>query len=1046
MNIFAACVTVRNRSLLVTPLLLLALAASVHADPLFLAPFLSFDTGIGPQSVAIGDLNGDGRPDLVTANNGVSGDSDEYVGATASVLLGNGDGTFAPRTDFGPVGTSASPSSVAIADLNGDGRLDLAVALWGWGWGLVLLGNGDGTFATSSDLGFDTGLRPQSVAIGDLNADGRPDVATANSYSSTASVALGNGDGTFGLKTDFATGSGPFSVAIGDLNADGRPDLATANLLSNTVSVLLGNGDGTFGAKTDFGTRNSPRSVAIGDLNGDGRPDLAVATDAVSVLLGNGDGTFGPRIDFGAEISPYLSVAIADLNADGRPDLAAANSYAANSYSGAVSVFLGNGDGTFAPKTDFASEYPVSMAIADLNADGRPDLATANTPASPHDVPKGNTVSVLLGNGDGTFGVKTEFDTGSHPVSVAIADLNADGRPDLATANSYSNTASVLLGNGEGTFGAKTDFGTGPYPTAVAVGDLNADGRPDLATANSYSNTASVLLGNGDGTFGLKTDFGTGIGANSVTIADLNGDGRPDLATANIGANTVSVLLGNGDGTFGSKTDFDTGPYPTAVAVGDLNADGRPDLATANAYPSTSSVLLGNGDGTFGPKTDFGSWGYSVAIADLNADGRPDLAVASSAVTVSLGNGDGTFAPGTGFGAGSYASSVAIADLNADGRPDLALAGANTVSVFLGNGDGTFAPRTAFGTGSGGPSVAIADLNADGRPDLAVATGYTTVLVLLHSGPSGCPQTSMSFDISPNTLNLRSRAHWVTATLEPGPPATPADIDISSIRLNHSVQVDPSAPTSIGDVDGDGRPDLTVKFSRMAVELTVPEGDAVPVTVSGTIGSGCFDETELIRVIRVPVTAPSAGSLLQSGSAAEVRWDTPAGIQVQSVSILSSFDDGSTWNLVAQGLPNTGSYLWTVSGAATDQARIAVVLVESADSGGDEVVGVLGVSGRFAIASPLAVDGASIGLSLHGSVPNPGRILSMSFTLPDASSARLVAYDISGREVSRREVSHLGMGRHVVTLSPRKELAPGVYLVHLIQGNRRLVARAVVIR
>ena len=202
----------------------------------------------------------------------------------------------------------------------------------------------------------------------------------------------------------------------------------------------------------------------------------------------------------------------------------------------------------------------------------------------------------------------------------------------------------------------------------------------------------------------------------------------------------------------------------------------------------------------------------------------------------------------------------------------------------------------------------------------------------------------------------------------------------------------------------------------------------------------------MIRVFRVPVTAPSAGSVLQSGSAAEVRWDTPAGIQVESVAVLFSSDDGSTWNLVAQELPNTGSYLWTVPGAATDQARIAVVLVESADSGGNEVVGVLGVSGQFAIASPVAVGGSSIGFSLLGSLPNPSRSLSVSFTLPDASSAQLLAYDIGGREVSRREVGHLGMGRHVVTLSPRRELAPGVYLVHLIQGNRRLVARAVLVR
>ncbi len=192
---------------------------------------------------------------------------------------------------------------------------------------------------------------------------------------------------------------------------------------------------------------------------------------------------------------------------------------------------------------------PNSVAIGDLNGDGKPDLATASYNAG--------TVLVLLGNGDGTFGAKTAFGTGSFPTSVAIGDLNGDGTLDLVTGN--AGTVSVLLGNGDGTFGARTDFGTGSYPRSVAIGDLNGDGKPDLVTANYYASTVSVLLGNGNGAFGAKTDFGTGMQPPSVAIGDLNGDGKPDLVTANYNANTVSVLLGNGNGTFGTKNDFATG-------------------------------------------------------------------------------------------------------------------------------------------------------------------------------------------------------------------------------------------------------------------------------------------------------------------------------------------------------------------------------------------------------------------------------------------------------------------------------------------------------
>jgi hypothetical protein len=304
----------------------------------------------------------------------------------------------------------------------------------------------------------------------------------------------------------------------------------------------------------------------------------------------------------------------------------------------------------------------------------------------------------------------------------------------------------------------------------------------------------------------------------------------------------------------------------------------------------------------------------------------------------------------------------------------------------------------------------------------------------------------VSFDLDPNTLNLRSMGHWVTAKLEPEPPASPADIDVASILLNGSVPVDALAPTSIGDEDDDGRPDLTVKFDRSAVELTVEEGEAVRVTVTGEIGSGCFVATDLIRVIRGHVSAPDSGTTLQGGSTSEVRWETPADVQFQSVAVLFSADDGANWGLVANELPNTGSYLWTVPGTGTDQARIAVVLVESADPSGYEVDGVLGISDRFTISSLLGVGGANLGFALHGAVPNPSRGLNVSFSLATAEPAKLAVFDVSGREVSVRHVGFLGAGRHVVSMGAPGTLAPGVYLVHLVQGSHRRIARAVVVQ
>ena len=362
------------------------------------------------------------------------------------------------------------------------------------------------------------------------------------------------------------------------------------------------------------------------------------------------------------------------------------------------------------------------------------DIATAGTAAVTvvNPSPGGGPSNVVFfeitnPNANISFG-RSDLAVGTNPAAVAAGDVNGDGKLDLMIANSGSNNVSVLLGNGDGTFQAPANYSAGNTPVSVALGDFNGDGKLDLVVANSNSGSVSVLLGNGDGTFQTAIAYSTDVSPNYVAVADLNGDGALDFVVANASGNDVSILLGNGDGTFQTAVNYPVGSTPDFVGLGDFNGDGIVDLAVTNQGSNNVSVLLGNGDGTFQTAVNYsaGNAPNSVAVADFNGDGVLDLVTTNNAdntVGVLLGNGNDTFQPSVNYGVGASPNFVALADIDGDGKLDLVVASSNGnyVSVLLGNGNGTFQTAVNTGVGTGPNSVAVADFNADGRMDMAVA-------------------------------------------------------------------------------------------------------------------------------------------------------------------------------------------------------------------------------------------------------------------------------------------------------------------------------------
>jgi hypothetical protein len=639
-------------------------------------------------------------------------------------------------------------------------------------------------------------------------------------------------------------GKTPVAITATDFNGDGVADLAVVNSADNTVSILLGNGDGTVTAQANLSFTSSVAGLVAGDFNHDGNVDLAVATgSSVNIFLGNGDGTFRAANTY-TVVGVPVAIAAGDFNSDGYFDLLVASTY----QGGYISLLNGNGDGTFAQSETAAlliPANPTAIAAGDFNGDGHPDFAVTAA--------NGN-VYVAIWTGPGSFGRPIVNAAGASPQSIVVADLNSDGKLDLVTANVGSNPAnvSVLLGNGDGTFAAAKNYPTGGSAAAgVVIGDTNGDGIPDVIAANMSSQSVAVLAGNGDGTFAAPVSYQVGTLPDALAVADFNGDGRTDVVAANGGSATLSFLLGAGPAAAitvsagGTQFAIVNTAFATALQATVTDSAGAvlPNVSVTFTAPGTGA------SGTF-------AGGGTTATVQTNATG-----IATAPVFTANGIAGSYTVTGTIAGVTNPATfsltntALGALTITTSALPGGVIGTAYSASVSVVSGTSPYAWSLVPGSGSlpAGLTLNTSTGAISGTPTGPAATATFTIQVTDGSSPT--PQTvSRQFTIvingsTPSPLSITTAnlpnalfnsPYAATVAAQGG--VTPYAWSIvagsgslpAGLTLNASTGIISGAPTGVGTSrftvlvrDSSGQTAtaaLSIVVNQVAITITFPGG------------------------------------------------------------------------------------------------------------------------------------------------------------------------------------------------------------------------------
>jgi hypothetical protein len=739
-------------------------------------------TGSVPINVVEGDVNGDGKPDLLYSD-------DNGSVLTLHVLLNQGNGVFQPAP--GSFGAINQLGMFALGDVNNDGKPDVVFNFVSDTTAelAVALGNRDGTFqplilsplsSYNSNSFIPSSPDVRTLVVADLNGDGIQDVLFSDISGYQMWICLGDNTGHFTQKSELNDQNPTFQVFLGDFNHDGNTDVIGFESSGARAAVWLSNGNATFAAPVYYTGPDNIQGMVVKDIDGDGQPDMLINgfDNVLRVLHGNSDGTFTATLSLpvpvGANGMFPVPLDVDDFNHDGVLDIAL------ESLDG-VHILIGQGSFTFSPfQPSPVSDFPGTAANGDLNQDGNIDFV----------FPVTGGLAILYGKPDGSLVSADAYDVGYIVSAATLADFNGDGKTDVAAGVDAVNPR-ILRGNGDGTFSLLADTNTSSGTTnnggQITSGDFNGDGHADVLSAygSQFPGTiqgVAYALGNGDGTFGPATSL-PGFASSEDTgtaIGGLNNDGLTDIAASSNIAN-VNFLLGQANGTFVPASTVANNLAPGAYWVyGDFNKDGKLDAAILD--DGDLQIENGNGDGTFhagflyttarGPGAAVATPSDAV-VADLDGDGSLDIAAPFQfQIQIFYGHGDGTFEPPIYIPlpqpppspqeATQAYEGINAADFNRDGLMDLVATNGDVVTILHGAGNRTYGTPANYIGGDSASRPLVADFNGDGYPDILVTNNdvnnASTVTVLLNQ-PSGSSvpvteATQTGLTASPNPVSF----------------------------------------------------------------------------------------------------------------------------------------------------------------------------------------------------------------------------------------------------------------------------------------------------